>query len=91
MPLRLEADRAVCVGAGMCVLTAPELFDQDSETGTVVLLHQCPDAETEDAAREAVALCPSGALTLVGSGNDDTGQNGAADDANEDAEGESNG
>jgi ferredoxin len=91
MPLRLQADREVCVGAGMCVLTAPELFDQDSETGRVVLVYPCLDAKTEDAAREAVALCPSGAITLVESGNGDTRQDGTADDASEDAEGESNG
>ncbi|MFD4832937.1 ferredoxin [Streptomyces uncialis] len=37
-PLRLGVDRQRCVGAGMCALTAPAVFDQDEEEGLVVLL-----------------------------------------------------
>ncbi|EME53077.1 ferredoxin [Amycolatopsis decaplanina] len=36
--MRLEVDRERCVGAGMCVLTAPEVFGQDEEDGRVRLL-----------------------------------------------------
>ena len=54
---------AVCVGAGMCALTAPELFEQDDD-GIVTVLR--PDAGPHDqAAREAEALCPSGAVQIV--------------------------
>ncbi|HXA62668.1 MAG TPA: ferredoxin, partial [Streptosporangiaceae bacterium] len=35
------ADKDVCVGAGMCVLTAPELFDQDDD-GLVAVLRSDP-------------------------------------------------
>ncbi|MCP2256474.1 ferredoxin [Streptoalloteichus tenebrarius] len=60
----IRADREVCVGAGMCALTAPELFDQDDEDGRVVVLVTRPEAELRERAREAVRLCPSGALSL---------------------------
>jgi ferredoxin len=62
--MRIQADREVCVGAGMCALTAPELFDQDAEDGRVLLLAERPSADRAEAAREAVAMCPSGALSL---------------------------
>ena len=32
--LRVEADRSKCMGAGMCALNAPEVFDQDEDAGT---------------------------------------------------------
>ncbi|GIE17941.1 ferredoxin [Winogradskya humida] len=61
----VTADRDVCVGAGMCVLTAPELFDQDDE-GLVVLIDGKPDPDPALTQR-AVLLCPSGALRVTGS------------------------
>ncbi|WP_329468110.1 ferredoxin [Streptomyces sp. NBC_01431] len=63
-PLRLGVDRDRCVGAGMCALTAPEVFDQDDEDGLVVLLHSAPGPEHRAAARMAVGLCPAGAIAL---------------------------
>ncbi|MFF3396170.1 ferredoxin [Streptomyces sp. NPDC002669] len=63
-PLRLDVDRDRCVGAGMCALTAPAVFDQDDEEGLVVLLHPVPDDGDRAAARMAVGLCPAGAITL---------------------------
>jgi ferredoxin len=64
--VRIETDTERCVGAGQCVLTAPELFDQD-DTGIVTVLRE-PDADGPGAAaaREAVAVCPSAAITLRG-------------------------
>jgi len=61
---RIEADRECCVGAGICALTAPEVFEQDPGDGRVVLLVDRPTGAALDAAREAVDLCPSGALSL---------------------------
>ena len=58
---RVVADRDVCIGAGMCVLTAPDRFDQDDD-GLVVLLSAEP---VDAAAREAASLCPSGAIRIV--------------------------
>ncbi|MFE6667593.1 ferredoxin [Streptomyces sp. NPDC057697] len=63
-PLRLGIDRDLCAGAGMCALTAPEVFDQDDEEGLVVLLHPAPAPEHRAAARLAVGLCPAGAIAV---------------------------
>ncbi len=62
--MRVTADRTVCIGAGMCALTAPGVFDQD-EDGIVTVLEPHPDAEARTAAREAAALCPSRALQVT--------------------------
>lgn len=61
--MKLEADREVCIGAGNCVMTASEVFDQDDD-GTVVLLESRPSGEALAQVRRAVELCPSGALRL---------------------------
>lgn len=61
--LRVRADREVCIGAGLCVLTAEAVFDQDDE-GLVVLLDPAPGADAAAAVRRAVHNCPSGALSL---------------------------
>jgi ferredoxin len=62
--MRITADTHRCLGAGQCVLSAPDRFDQSDE-GTVLLL----DAEVADTAqerrfRDVVALCPSQAIAL---------------------------
>lgn len=65
MTTRIEADTERCVGAGMCALTAPEVFDQSEDDGTVVVVTPEPARRHLDAARDAVHVCPSGALRLV--------------------------
>ncbi|MER7343114.1 ferredoxin [Streptomyces sp. NPDC000075] len=62
---RPSVDRERCIGAGMCAMTAPDVFDQDDE-GLVVLLEAEPDAARLAAARMAAGVCPSGAITLGG-------------------------
>ncbi|HKN97732.1 MAG TPA: (4Fe-4S)-binding protein [Pseudonocardiaceae bacterium] len=62
--MRIKADRDVCVGAGQCVLTEPAVFDQGDD-GLVKLLVETPDEVAAKAARTAVDLCPSGALSLA--------------------------
>nr|WSZ95509.1 ferredoxin [Streptomyces sp. NBC_00857] len=61
---RIVADRERCVGAGQCVLTAPELFDQSEDDGMVVVLADEVGADDLDKVRETVHICPSGALAL---------------------------
>lgn len=63
--VRLHADTETCIGAGICVTTAPGVFDQDDATGIVVVRSEVPGAAHLDAVRRAVACCPSGALTLT--------------------------
>jgi ferredoxin len=62
--MKIEADRDVCIGAGMCVMTAEEVFDQGDD-GIVVVLEVEVPAEHAAAAARAVASCPSGALRRV--------------------------
>jgi ferredoxin len=61
----LSVDQARCCGAGQCVLTAPEVFDQDEDTGLVVLLDPRPPASASRAVRDAAAFCPAGAIRLA--------------------------
>ncbi|WP_037569979.1 ferredoxin [Phaeacidiphilus oryzae] len=63
--MRLIADTSRCVGAGQCVLTDPDLFDQDEEDGTVLVLDGEPAGERLEHAHEAVRLCPGQALSLA--------------------------
>jgi ferredoxin len=61
----VEADREVCISAGNCVMAADAVFDQDEDGIVVVLVDDVPEGE-ENHAREAVKLCPSQALRIVG-------------------------
>ena len=59
-----RVDRDVCVGAGQCVLAAPDVFDQSDEDGlSYVLLDPVP-AEQAAAVRDAVYRCPARAVSL---------------------------
>jgi ferredoxin len=58
--LRITIDQDKCVGAGSCVLSAPDVFDQRDEDGIVVLRRDTApegqDADVLDAARACPAL-----------------------------------
>ncbi|WHT17505.1 ferredoxin [Crossiella sp. CA-258035] len=62
--MRVEVDTDRCCGAGMCALTAPAVFDQDEQAGTVLLLTPEPVASEFAAVREAAQLCPAAAITV---------------------------
>lgn len=62
----LDVDRDLCIGAGQCVMSAPDHFDQDDD-GLVVLSplgDALPGAVPDPAVLDAARLCPSGALRL---------------------------
>ncbi|MFI6212815.1 ferredoxin [Nocardia brasiliensis] len=63
--MELRVDRERCIGAGMCVLTAPGMFDQAEEDGRVLALRRSPTPDQEQTVREAVEMCPSGAIAFV--------------------------
>jgi len=63
MRIRVDVDR--CRGAGQCALTAPEVFDQDEEDGTVVVLDDEPPPELHQTVRMAAQLCPDSVIRLM--------------------------
>jgi ferredoxin len=63
MKVAVEQDK--CVGAGQCVLLAPDVFDQRDEDGSVVLLAENPPAELHEDVREAAQVCPALAIQLT--------------------------
>jgi ferredoxin len=66
--VRVAANRDVCIGAGLCLLAAPAVFDQDDE-GIVVLLTEDVPPDQAAAASLAVDRCPSGALRRLEDGS----------------------
>ena len=63
--MKVQVDDSKCVGAGQCVMTAPEVFDQREEDGVVILLDPTPPAQLHEAVREAAKLCPSRVITVI--------------------------
>ncbi|ATY09912.1 ferredoxin [Amycolatopsis sp. AA4] len=64
--MKVVVDQSRCVGAGQCVLVAPEVFDQRDDDGIVVLLQENPAAELHAQAKEAAQLCPALAIEVDG-------------------------
>jgi ferredoxin len=62
--MKVVADRDVCIGAGMCVMAAG-IFDQDEDGLVVIADAEEVPAEKQQRVRNAVSLCPSGALRLI--------------------------
>ena len=60
---RIRVDEHKCIGAGQCVLRAPQIFDQ-REDGIVILLDAAPPPALHDAARKAADLCPAEAIAI---------------------------
>lgn len=62
--MRILLDEEKCVGAGQCVLTLGEVFDQRDEDGIAVLLDERPDETKRGAVETAVQLCPGQAIEV---------------------------
>jgi ferredoxin len=63
--VRVVVDVDRCRGAGLCALTAPEVFDQAEDDGTVVVLDPSPPPQLHVAVRHAAGLCPNAVIRLV--------------------------
>lgn len=62
--MRIKTDRSKCIGSGNCVLTAPALFTQSEDDGTVILLNAEPGEEHRASAEEAADNCPARVITI---------------------------
>jgi ferredoxin len=63
--MRVTLDEPKCVASGLCVLAAPDVFDQRDDDGIAIVLIESPTGASLDGARQAAALCPAAALRLV--------------------------
>ncbi|MFD7668837.1 ferredoxin [Streptomyces sp. NPDC059788] len=62
--MKITIDEDKCVGAGQCVLVAPEVFDQRDEDGVAVLLTEEPPAAAHGEVDEAARICPAAAVLV---------------------------
>jgi len=69
MTMKVVADLDVCIGAGVCVMTAPDVFDQGPDGLVEVRVEEIPRDEVR-LVREAVDLCPSAALSISEEGEE---------------------
>jgi len=65
--MRVVIDLDKCCGTGQCVMAAPEVFDQNDEDGTVVVLQEFPGRDQHAAVRTAARNCPTEAITVLDS------------------------
>ena len=63
--MRVIVDKERCIGAGQCVLLAPDVFDQRDDDGVVILLQEHPPAELHEDVRQAARICPALAIELM--------------------------
>jgi ferredoxin len=65
--VEITVDRALCIGSGDCVDTAPDVFQLDDEDKAVVVN---PDGASVDDVIEAARNCPVSAIFVVGEDGD---------------------
>jgi ferredoxin len=65
--IQVTVDRALCIGSGDCVDTAPDVFQLDDEDKAVVV---DPDGAPVDDVVEAARNCPVSAIFVAGEDGD---------------------
>ena len=65
--IQITVDRALCIGSGDCVDTAPDVFQLDAEDKAVVV---DPDGASVDDVVTAAGNCPVSAIFVVGEDGD---------------------
>jgi len=63
--MQIVVNRQRCIGAGLCALRLPSVFEQDSEEGLVVLLDETGAAHTREELAAAEYGCPSQAIAIL--------------------------
>jgi len=61
--MKVKVDSAKCTGIGLCEMTAPTVYELGDD-GQSHLLKEEPSADEISAVQEAVANCPTGALSI---------------------------
>lgn len=64
MTMRVTVDAERCVASGMCVFSAPEVFDQNEQDGVVVVLRDDPAEDQYDKVRTAIRNCPARVISV---------------------------
>jgi ferredoxin len=62
LPYRIEIDRDICMGSGVCAVYASATFDVDDETKSIVI---DPAGEPLEQIDAAAAGCPTGAIKVI--------------------------
>ena len=62
--MRISVDRQRCIGAGLCALSLPEVFEQDRDEGLVVLLDHTGGDRSSDHLAAAITNCPAQAIAI---------------------------
>jgi ferredoxin len=62
--MKIIIDQQRCIGAGQCVRTAPEVFDQRETDGIVVLVNPVPSEALRSKVEKAAKLCPSKSIRI---------------------------
>ena len=65
--VEITVDRALCIGSGDCVDTAPDVFQLDEEDKAVVV---DPDGASVDDVLEAARNCPVSAIFVASEDGD---------------------
>ncbi|MGG8405713.1 ferredoxin [Streptomyces sp. 12297] len=61
--MRVSIDGDVCIGAGMCALTAPSVFDQDDD-GVGIVRPGREDGGGDPLVKQSARGCPVQAITV---------------------------
>ncbi|MBO0655205.1 ferredoxin [Streptomyces triculaminicus] len=62
--MRVTIDSDICIGSGMCALTAPSVFDQDDD-GYGSVRPGREDGAGDPLTKEAARGCPVQAITIA--------------------------
>jgi ferredoxin len=63
--VKVAVDASLCIGSGMCAMTAPAVFDQNEEEAVVILLDDSPPEIQREAVLLAVQRCPSAVIRAL--------------------------
>jgi ferredoxin len=66
--MHVTVDTGLCQAYGNCVAAAPEVFELDAASGLATVLMPEPPERLSAAVEQAVALCPTRAISVSAAG-----------------------